>query len=48
MPGAARFAPGHSLVTEVNDCSRFNQMRKMMKNAGKMKRMMAQMARMKN
>ncbi|MEY2520259.1 MAG: hypothetical protein QOF24_2018, partial [Verrucomicrobiota bacterium] len=27
---------------------RFNQMRKMMKNAGKMKKMMAQMARMKN
>ena len=36
-------------VTEVNDLlQRFNQMRKMMKNAGKMKRMMAQMARMKN
>ena len=38
-----------SSVTEVNDLlQRFNQMRKMMKNAGKMKRMMAQMARMKN
>jgi signal recognition particle subunit SRP54 len=38
-----------STVTEVNDLlQRFNQMRKMMKNAGKMKRMMAQMARMKN
>ena len=37
-----------STVTEVNDLlQRFNQMRKMMKNAGKMKRMMAQMARMK-
>jgi signal recognition particle subunit SRP54 len=37
-----------SSVTEVNDLlQRFNQMRKMMKNAGKMKRMMAQMARMK-
>src|SRR5881397_2550886 len=36
-----------STVTEVNDLlQRFNQMRKMMKNAGKMKRMMAQMARM--
>ena len=36
-------------VTEVNDLlQRFNQMRKMMKNTGKMKRMMAQMARMKN
>jgi signal recognition particle subunit SRP54 len=35
-------------VTEVNDLlQRFNQMRKLMKNAGKMKRMMAQMARMK-
>ena len=32
-------------VTEVNDLlQRFNQMRKLMKNAGKMKRMMAQMA----
>src|SRR5204863_5560401 len=38
-----------STVTEVNDLlQRFNQMRKMMKNAGKMKKMMAQMARMKN
>ncbi len=38
-----------STVTEVNDLlQRFNQMRKMMKNAGKMKRMMAQMARQKN
>jgi signal recognition particle subunit SRP54 len=38
-----------STVTEVNDLlQRFNQMRKMMKNAGKMKRMMAQMARTKN
>ena len=37
-----------SSVTEVNDLlQRFNQMRKMMKNAGKMKKMMAQMARMK-
>jgi signal recognition particle subunit SRP54 len=36
-----------STVTEVNDLlQRFNQMRKMMKNAGKMKKMMAQMARM--
>jgi signal recognition particle subunit SRP54 len=36
-------------VTQVNDLlQRFNQMRKMMKNAGKMKKMMAQMARMKN
>ena len=36
-----------SSVTEVNDLlQRFNQMRKMMKNAGKMKKMMAQMARM--
>src|SRR5437667_7675810 len=35
-------------VTEVNDLlRRFDQMKKMMKNAGKMKRMMAQMARMK-
>src|SRR6266487_2637145 len=34
-------------VTEVNDLlQRFNQMRKLMKNAGKMKKMMAQMARM--
>jgi signal recognition particle subunit SRP54 len=38
-----------STVTQVNDLlQRFNQMRKMMKNAGKMKKMMAQMARMKN
>ena len=38
-----------STVTEVNDLlRRFDQMRKMMKSAGKMKRMMAQMARMKN
>src|SRR6266567_4495809 len=37
-----------STVTEVNDLSRrFDQMKKMMKNAGKMKKMMAQMARMK-
>src|SRR5215210_98050 len=37
-----------SSVTEVNDLlQRFNQMRKMMKNAGQMNRMMAQMARMK-
>jgi len=36
-------------VTEVNDLlQRFNQMRKLMKNAGKMKKMMAQMARMQN
>jgi signal recognition particle subunit SRP54 len=35
-----------STVTEVNDLiRRFDQMRKLMKNAGKMKRMMAQMAR---
>ncbi|HEY1582832.1 MAG TPA: signal recognition particle protein [Chthoniobacterales bacterium] len=38
-----------STVTQVNDLlQRFNQMRKMMKNAGKMKRMMAQMSRMKS
>src|SRR5438046_5257325 len=37
-----------STVTEVNDLiHRFDQMKKMMKNAGKMKKMMAQMARMK-
>src|SRR5438105_4785965 len=36
-----------STVTEVNDLvRRFDQMRKLMKNAGKMKNMMAQMARM--
>jgi signal recognition particle subunit SRP54 len=36
-------------VTEVNDLlQRFNQMRKLMKNTGKMKRMMAQMARMRS
>src|ERR1700736_4010842 len=36
-----------STVTEVNDLiRRFDQMRKLMKNAGKMKKMMAQMARM--
>lgn len=36
-------------VTEVNDLlQRFNQMRKLMKSTGKMKRMMAQMARMNN
>jgi signal recognition particle subunit SRP54 len=36
-----------STVTEVNDLLRgFDQMRKMMKHAGKMKKMMAQMARM--
>ncbi len=38
-----------STVTQVNDLlQRFNQMRKMMKNTGKMKKMVAQMARMKN
>ncbi|HEY6111962.1 MAG TPA: signal recognition particle protein [Chthoniobacterales bacterium] len=37
-----------STVTEVNDLlRRFDQMRKLMKNAGKMKKMMAQMARTK-
>jgi signal recognition particle subunit SRP54 len=37
-----------SSVTEVNDLlQRFNQMRKLMKNAGKMKRMMARMSRAK-
>jgi len=37
-----------STVTEVNELvRRFDQMRKLMKNAGKMKKMMAQMARMK-
>src|ERR1700716_4297653 len=36
-------------VTQVNDLlRRFDQMRKMMKSAGKMKKMMAQMARMRN
>src|ERR1700745_2716063 len=36
-------------VTEVNDLlRRFDQMRKMMKSAGKMKKMMAQLARVKN
>ena len=36
-----------STVTEVNDLlRRFDQMRKLMKNGGKMKKMMAQMARM--
>jgi len=36
-------------VTEVNDLlRRFDQMRKMMKSAGKMKKMMAQLARIKN
>ena len=36
-------------VTEVNDLlQRFNQMRKIMKSTGKMKKFMAQMARMKN
>jgi len=38
-----------STVTEVNDLlRRFDQMRKMMKSAGKMKKMMAQMARMRS
>jgi len=38
-----------STVTEVNDLlRRFDQMRKLMKNAGKMKKMMAQMARMRS
>src|SRR6266404_1396552 len=43
-----RIARGSGLtVTEVNDLiRRFDQMKKMMKNAGKMKKMMAQMARM--
>src|ERR1700736_1442365 len=37
-----------STVTEVNDLiRRFDQMKKLMKNAGKMKKMMAQIARMK-
>ncbi|MEP6975619.1 MAG: signal recognition particle protein, partial [Spartobacteria bacterium] len=45
-----RIAAGSgSTVTQVNDLlQRFNQMRKMMKNAGKMKRMMAQMSKMKS
>jgi len=38
-----------STVTEVNDLlRRFDQMRKLMRNAGKMKKMMAQMARMRS
>ncbi len=38
-----------STVTQVNDLlQRFNQMRKMMKSTGKMKKMMAQMQRMRN
>ena len=38
-----------STVTEVNDLlRRFDQMRKLMKNAGKMKKMMVQMARMRS
>jgi signal recognition particle subunit SRP54 len=38
-----------STVTEVNDLlRRFDQMRKLMKNTGKMKKMMAQMARMRS
>lgn len=38
-----------SSVTQVNDLlQRFNQMRKIMKSTGKMKKLMAQMARMKN
>jgi signal recognition particle subunit SRP54 len=38
-----------STVTEVNDLlRRFDQMRKLMKNPGKMKKMMAQMARMRS
>jgi len=38
-----------SSVTEVNDLlRRFDQMRKLMKNTGKMKKMMAQMARMRS
>jgi signal recognition particle subunit SRP54 len=38
-----------STVTEVNELlRRFDQMRKMMKSTGKMKKVMAQMARMKN
>ncbi|HEY3663533.1 MAG TPA: signal recognition particle protein [Chthoniobacterales bacterium] len=45
-----RIAAGSgSTVTQVNDLlQRFNQRRKLMKNAGKMKRMMAQMSRMKS
>ncbi len=45
-----RIAAGSgSTVTQVNDLlQRFNQMRKLMKNAGKMKKMMAQMQRMKS
>src|ERR1041385_9175343 len=45
-----RIARGsRSTVTQVNELlQRFNQMRKIMKNAGKMKRMMAQMSRMKS
>ena len=45
-----RIAAGSgSTVTQVNDLlQRFNQMRKMMKNAGKMKKMMGQMQRMKS
>src|SRR5881392_1988227 len=38
-----------SSVTEVNDLlRRFDQMRKLMKNTGKMKKMMAQIARMRS
>ncbi len=45
-----RIAKGSgTTVTQVNDLlRRFDQMRKMMKSAGKMKRMLAQMARAKN
>ena len=45
-----RIAKGSgTTVTQVNDLlRRFDQMRKMMKSAGKMKRMIAQMARAKN
>ncbi len=45
-----RIAAGSgSTVTQVNDLlQRFNQMRKLMKNAGKMKKMMPQMQRMKS
>ena len=47
-PTAADRARQRSSVTQVNDLlQRFNQMRKLMKNTGKMKRMMAQMSRMK-
>jgi len=55
FPWKLFYQTGHFQFEQLGDqfgrgdiLQRFNQMRKLMKNAGKMKRMMSQMARMKS